>query len=69
VTVSAAWTTSRLRPVGEELDVPNAATPEIETAGPRVSFTGASSRLRVYCARASLMTDAENVDRRLTAPV
>ena len=43
--------------------VPKLATPEIFTAGPTGSLTGAPSRLRVYCARASL-TIAESVVQR-----
>jgi hypothetical protein len=43
--------------------VPNEATPDTVTAGPAGSFTGAERSLRVYCARASLTSDDENVDR------
>ncbi len=55
VSVSVTWTTSALRPVGDDVDVPKFATPEIDTAGPIGSLTGAASRLCMYCTRASLI--------------
>ena len=34
--------------MGEKVAVPKFATPEMLTAGPAASFTGALNRLRVY---------------------
>ena len=49
--------------------MPNDATPETLTAGPTTSLAGASSRLRVACARASLKSVDDSVDSMLTAAV
>ena len=49
--------------------MPKLATPEMFTAGPTWSLTGASSLLRVYWKRASLIERVDSVARLLTAIV
>src|SRR5688572_17646120 len=57
------------RAVGENVAVPKLATPEMLTAGPVASFTGAARRLRVNCQRASLIVRAVSVETRLPVSV
>jgi hypothetical protein len=47
--------------VGEKVAVPKLATPEMFTAGPTVSLTGAAKRPSVYWMRVSLMVRDETV--------
>ena len=48
-TFSTSSKVSRSRAVGDVVAVPKLATPEMLTAGPASSLTGAARRLRVYC--------------------